>query len=444
MNIYNITCAILIIALFSCNIEKFNDSNSADFTSQLKELSDEAYPDNPDIEVRHSDYLINEMDKIVIRKQKDSLFHLTVFPKKDSDDTIYMDNIDLLEFIPSIPEYINRDEYLSKICVINQEWNRNQVVYDIKDQNYTIGDKKISRIDIARNCLNSYLWELQFYAKEDGKNKICYHGWFDFPKALYTALFEDRNGVDFNIYKAGLEEWLSPESKFVDLSNIRKVNTEIGLLVNDLSDEMYPVQGERKKKFKEIIYPLSFVSMRSLQTDSTLFATFSPPGFYNRKDPRTTELSRFKNLDSVIYRTTQQQSIEQQLNDELELVFKSDDGMVTRFIIGGLEIANFPTLDPKDANNGQMYSMGIGNHPFYESEEEHLKNTSKQNPYFGLLTDKDYHWLDSHEIGIDGPLFHLDANGDLHLWLLSFERHALVGHYEMFFPKEDISHNSFI
>ena len=48
-----------------------------------------------------------------------------------------------------------------------------------------------------------------------------------------------------------------------------------------------------------------------------------------------------------------------------------------------------------------------------------------------VLLDENGKWLDSHTIGIDGPLLHLDENDPtlLHVWLLSFERHALVGHY---------------
>jgi len=46
--------------------------------------------------------------------------------------------------------------------------------------------------------------------------------------------------------------------------------------------------------------------------------------------------------------------------------------------------------------------------------------------------DDEGKWLDSHEIGIDGPLLHLSEDGEtLHVWLLSFERHALVGHYSL-------------
>jgi hypothetical protein len=81
--------------------------------------------------------------------------------------------------------------------------------------------------------------------------------------------------------------------------------------------------------------------------------------------------------------------------------------------------------------------MGLGNHPFYEDCKAHDECCSKRNPYFGVLLDSQGNWLDSHKIGIDGPLLHIDDKNEniLHVWLLSFERHALVGHYEIYLDK---------
>ncbi|MBK6929710.1 MAG: hypothetical protein IPH12_02185 [Saprospirales bacterium] len=61
--------------------------------------------------------------------------------------------------------------------------------------------------------------------------------------------------------------------------------------------------------------------------------------------------------------------------------------------------------------------------------EAHLRHSASNSPRFCLLTDSKNHFLDSHEAGIDGPLLHRDTAGQLHIWLLSFERHSLVGHY---------------
>ncbi|MCI5055211.1 MAG: hypothetical protein MRY83_03830, partial [Flavobacteriales bacterium] len=346
--------------------------------------------------------------------------------------TIKLKNVDLLEFIPTVPKHIRQDEYLSKICLLNQEWNRNQVAFDQKaiGSNYALGDISISRIDLARNCLNSYLWELIFYTVDNGKKQVLYHGWFDFPKDLYASLFEGRNIIPFENCRAYMEQWQHPGSEKIELSLMRDIKEEQEIPFRVLNDVMYPLQGERKKKEREIISPLNYTSMQDFLTDSTTFATFTPPGFYNRADPRKTELSRFKVLNKVIKRTTINQPTKQEMM-ELEFQFDDGSGKMTKFLIGGINPHEFPVLEIEDCNKGQMYSMGIANHPFYETYGDHEKNRIEASTYFSFLLDKDNKWLDSHTVGIDGPLFHKDAEGKLHLWMLSFERHALVSHFEL-------------
>jgi hypothetical protein len=168
--------------------------------------------------------------------------------------------------------------------------------------------------------------------------------------------------------------------------------------------------------------------MSDFHTDSALFATFTQPGFYNKKDPRTTELGRFKQLNNVRYRSTGSNKAKY---DELSFEFSRYNGEVTKFVFGGVHFNNLPELTSENANLGSQFSMGIGNHPFYEDCRSHEKLCSKRNPYFGVLMDEKNNWLDSHKIGIDGPLLHRDLSNPnlIHVWLLSFERHALVGHY---------------
>ena len=217
----------------------------------------------------------------------------------------------------------------------------------------------------------------------------------------------------------------------VDFSLLRSPIEAVEVSFADQSESMYPVDGARKKKFKEIIHPVEFSTMRDLQSDSTLFATFTPPGYYNKKDPRTTELGRIKELiDIELIKTMNDKGAD--TTYELKLTFTdADDNRTTKLIFGGLNFNDFPVLAPAEANSGWKSSMGIANHSFYEDYKSHLANSTKTNPYYALITDENDKWLDSHRIGVDGPIFHFvdDGRTELHLWLLSFERHALVGHY---------------
>jgi len=434
---FKLFLTLLLIVITSSCIMKDKDHGVVvcDNCALLKELSDAEYPDNPDISIRHKKYVKTEMSQISFVPNYGK-FTITITPTKEKDDTVIMTNISLNEFIPTIPTSVKQDEYLSLLAIVNQEWNRNQVKWTgldlraVTPREFTVNGEKITRIDIARNCLNSYLWEVFFYAQEDGIDKVFYHGWFNFPKALYSDLFEQRNKLPFDKYAKHLESWVNPSSKEIDFSLIRKgIDTIETLKFKDLSNALYPLKGERKKKKKAIIYPANTARMTDFQTDSSTFATFSQPGYYNRKEPRKTQLGRFFRLENVGSKQTLSKNGGK--CDELIFSFKGKNGEQTYFVFGGLNFADLPRLKTSDANSGKQYPMGIGNHPFYEDARSHDGLNSRENPYFALLMDNSGKWLDSHTIGIDGPLLHLDIKNPklLHVWLLSFERHALVGHY---------------
>ncbi len=425
---------LLFGALLSCDNaseKKRQASDALEF--KIQNLSDEEYPDNPDIGFRAADYNSDWFTEGTIEISAEDAWNSELSFCTNTRDTITIEDLNLSEFIPTIPHQLKDDPYLSYIACINQEWNRNQVRF--MSGEFRTSDDRIVRVDVARNCLNAYLWEVIVYVSEEGNTVPYAHGWFDFPHAQYAELFEFKNEEPFETYKAALENWIDPESKPIDLARLRSVLDSVPLSYADSSNAMYPLAGARKKKFKEIIFPETFATMKDLQTDSALFATFTPPGFYNRKDPRTTELGRFYTLSNA-----EVNRIESYLNGdtlhEIDLEFVHKDGAKsTTLVLGGLDFDEFPVLEPEAANQGWKTSMGIGNHTFYEDYTTHRATKAAENPYYGLLLDSEGKWLDSHKLGIDGPVFHF-ADSDrteLHVWLLSFERHALVGHYVLNF-----------
>lgn len=403
---------------------------SKDF--DITSLTNQQYPDNPDLGYMAESYDHHYFTRgnIDITDLEKGIANFT-FKGKQAHQNIVVNNIDIFEYIPSVPLQFEDDTYLAYLAVINQEWNRNQVRYH-KDL-FKTSNQKITRVDIARNCLNAYLWEIIIYTQEDGKELPLAHGWFDFPKELYALLFEKHNpGKSYKTFQTALENWVDPESKTVENKQLRNVTKELAIQYKDLSNEMYPVSGARKKKFKEIIYPEKFDKMSDFHTDKSLFATFTPPGFYNRKDPRTTQLGRLQKLDSIVVFKTKTPFDK----DSHEIILQfSDENRKTKLTFGGLDIEQFPKLNKNQANKGYKMPMGFSNHSFYESYQTHKNWKSNHHTYYGYLSDEENHWLDSHTIGIDGPVFHWDdkINNKLHIWLLSFERHALVGHYSITF-----------
>ena len=434
MNTNNLLYLVLVISIFiSCNTENESDNQQEKVKSisfSITNLSDEEYPDNPDIGFRSKDYQHIFFTNGEVENTPEKFKRNFNFFSKNLD-TISLNNLDISELIPTIPKSVKSSDYMSYISCINQEWNRNQIHFNPDE--FSTNMPQIVRVDLARNCLNSYLWEVILFVKENDKTLPFAHGWFDFPEKLYADLFEEKNNIPFSVYKKPMENWVNSESEKVDLSILRTIKDTIEIEFQDLSDKMYPKEGARIKKFKEIITPDTFNTMRDLQSDSTLFATFSSPGFYNKKDPRKTELGRLYNLEDIELDKIKTESDIKDLH-EIALKFKHRiTDQETKLIIGGIDLNSFPVLDESEANSGWKNSMGIGNHTFYENYTTHVETKTKNAAYYAMFLDKDNKWLDSHKIGVDGPIFHFSDKERkiLNLWLLSFERHALVGHYQI-------------
>ena len=267
----------------------------------------------------------------------------------------------------------------------------------------------------------------------DGQTKPYYHAWFDFPKDLYADLFNQRNPtLDYEDYRKSLEDWVDIEAKPFDLNKLRSIIEEKESIFKSYNNGFYPLVSERKKKQQNIIIPKEATTIDAFLNDSSLFATFSPPGLYETKNPKTTELSRFAKLEKVMVRKTQSTNASKTATLELEYVFRrSTDSSIMRMIVGGVLPEKLVVQPLDNAHKGWQMPMGISDHSFYETYEKQQSELATENPYFAVLLDEQGNWLDSHIIGIDGPLFHRDAKNPnlLHLWILAFERHSFVGHF---------------
>ena len=408
------------------------------FKSPIKELSDKEYPDNPDIATRHILDGSFSHHTVAVERTKNTAFNLLFYPANEQSDTLIFTNINLLEYMPTVPEWVKKDDYLTHIGFVNQEWNRQQVRYNRNEfeiKGTQLESASLVRVDIARNCLNAYLWEIIGYAMtEEGSMAPCYHGWFNFPKELYKELFEKRNNLPYDTYKASLEEWIDPDSRPVDLSIFRTIDSEKEISFTSLNDQYYTLCGARKSKFKNIIYPDTgaITKIEDFLNDSTTFATFSIPGFYNTKAPRHTTLSKLGKLVNVTQREVTSANDTHDKVTEFELLFESNkDQSKTTLVIGGIELSEIPRVGLNETQKGLRMPMGIANHSFYESYHYMDTHDAKQCPYYAFLLDENGNWIDSHYLGIDGPLLHFDTknNKKLHFWILAFERHAFVGHF---------------
>jgi hypothetical protein len=421
----------LVLSQFAC--QKIHHT-------EIHSLSDEQYPDNPDLENRSSQYnKISYSNIRFIPEEGEFNYSIALVDQNNDLHQLTLENIDLNEFIPTTPPWIKGDQYLTKIGLINQEWNRQQVQFKRKFKGLKISgnefeEKNLSSVDIARNCLSSFKWEVILYAKEDGKELPYYHGWFDFPNDFYSSLFEAKNKEGFGMYASHMTDWIDPENEPVNFALLRTLKESKKVFFQNLNNALYPMEGERKKKAKNIIVPKKYNKIQDFLTDSTTFATFTNEGLYDSNDPRETELGRLAQVDSILISSISSPNGLSENLHEIKLFFTHhEDSTKTEFTIGGIDFNELPRLVENELDKGWQNSMGIANHTFYDTYEHTIANSCVKSPYYAMLTDQYNNWLDSHKVGIDGPLMFLDKRNPriLHIMILSFERHTFVGHYKV-------------
>ena len=116
---------------------------------------------------------------------------------------------------------------------------------------------------------------------------------------------------------------------------------------------------------------------------------------------------------------------------ELELVFAGKRGGKCRFLVSGFDLAALPRLPVGRYPEGLYMPMGIGTPPFFQGYTGLRQAPPDKSPYFCLMLDEAGRWVNHHDVAIDGPVLHRDEKGPdkLHVYLLSYERHSLVGHF---------------
>lgn len=409
----------------------------------------EHYPDDPSVATHSQAFGQVTYDRVVLQRKEGFTFDVAFIPDGRAPE-IRLLAVDLQVYMPGAPSWIHDDAYLTHLSVINQEWNRQQIRYTGERLEVTAGatregdpgpEDAVVRVDLARNCLNAGLWEVVVFRVEAGESKQLYHGWFDFPMDLYAATFEHVNGLPYDRFASALEQWQDPSSDKVDFDRLRQLRDERTVAFSVQHGSLVPPRGAQAAKFRNIVSPPAPQSIQAMLSDATRFATFDRPGFYNRENPRETELGRLAQLDTVLLRNATSPAVSGTVQ-ELEFVFRrKDTDERTRLILGGLALQSLPRLPVDRYHEGYKMPMGIANHTFYESYEDAIATPMERNPYYGFLVDQEGRFLDSHRIGIDGPLMHWDAEQPdlLRVYLLSFERHALVGHFEVIVPEAAVN-----
>ncbi len=409
---------------------------------EVARFSPDAYPDDP--EPRSRFFGAYPHHRLRIQQVGETAFQFRLEPGSKQAASIELTNVDLALLVAAVPPWARQDPSLTKIGLIDREWNRQQVSFPRSSSHVVVhegGDgfehRALSRVDLARNCLNAGLWELILFAVEEGEERVYDHLWFTFPLGLYKNLFERVNDLSYWDYWWSLEHWVDPSGTSIPVNLIRTVEEEWVVPAEARWTEAPSPRGEQALKRKNILGGL-VPTYRDWYQQSVRFASFIPPGRYSSAHPRDTQLNYLAEFTGATLRRVRLPEHPSVLY-EVELAFRdSRTGQPTRLLFGGLDLATLPVASPARYNEGWQAPMGLGNPSFFESYETLQAHPPGQRSFYGLHLDGQNRWLDHHAIGVDGPLLHWDdtESSTLHLYLISYERHALLNHFVLTCPPD--------
>ncbi len=402
----------------------------------LQEFTNAEYPEDP---AGRSEYLTEYQGRRLRLVRKDATHFDFVFePLREEIAKVTVKDVDVSLMTPSLPEWTKEDAGLQRIALTDRQWNRQQVYFGgPEDGRVEVSGgngwevENLYSVALAKNCLNAGLWELILTVEENGQKKMYYQGWFTFPLGLYREIFEHNTGLAYWDHWYYLEHWFDPAGMVMHLDKLREVEQEWQPTSKFDPQEPLMFAGEQVRKRRTTVAENIRTWGDFYRPQQVRFATFIPPGRYSVSHPWSNEYQRMEEFEAAILRKVRTPATDA-FRDEVELVFSSRQhpGKV-RFLVGGIDIESLPQLSTEEYPKGLYMPMGIGVPPFYQDYSDLESNPPHETGYFSLLLDDKDQWIDHHSFAIDGPVMHRDETDSnlIHMYLLSYERHSLIGHW---------------
>jgi hypothetical protein len=402
----------------------------------VKEYSNAEYPEDPANRSIHFGQYNGR--KLTLVQKDETHFDFVLEPTNAHTARVVFHDVDVSLMTPSVPAWARDDAGLRRIALTDRQWNRQQVNFGNQAPQVEItggnGFEKehLYSAELAKNCLNAGLWEVLLFVQEDGQKALYYQDWFTFPLGHYARIFERNTGLPYWKHWYYLEHWFDPAGTTVPLDGLRRTTAEREVPATFDGDEEVLAAGEQVRKRRTVMAD-NIVQWKDFYDGRKVrFATFIPPGRYSVNHPWKNEYWRLQHFDKAVLREIVSPAGPEPLH-ELELVFEGKGGGKCRFLVSGFSLAALPQLPVKEYPKGLYMPMGIGTPPFFQSYEDLRRNPPGRGPYFSFTLDADDRWINHHELAIDGPVMHRDADNPevLHVYLLSYERHSLISHFRI-------------
>lgn len=369
--------------------------------------------------------LRQDVKSLTLARRDDGTFDVT-FPPDTKIPAIA--NVDFRPFMPRVPRLAAGNAELTRIALIQRELNRNQTRYDIPG---------FGSAWIANNCLKKGLWEIGLDKKDAAGNWVTTaHAWFEFPQDEYERLFAEVNTAkDPNV--APHADYPELNGLPVAMTALRSVTKEVALpKVETNLDQPIAALPEQARKAKLVVAPRqakTYGDWVAPDKQPVTTAKFSEPGFYINADPVKFDLTWLAKPAAAQWRDATSAAAGAELA-EVEIKFENGH----RLVLASSELAKLPARGepPKTEKDVLKVTFGIGTPEIYADAPERAGEfANPANNYLLLLDGADKH-IDNHKAGIDRVFAWRDAQDQLHLYLVGYERIMFVGHLTLPLPQE--------
>jgi hypothetical protein len=326
-------------------------------------------------------------------------------------------DVDLGLLLPRVPAYVRGNEDLLRYALIQREFNRNEVKFG------AVGD--VADFKIANNCLRTNLWEIMLDQKVENGNAMVFHGWFEFPRDEHARLFEAANGKTFAECERLIAQYPIIDGMAAPLDALRKVVSERKVAVQNLATEAPIRFGEQRRKAKLVLTPdiQTYADFASPAKQPIRTASFSEPGYYDPARPVEFDLAWLAKPTQAVVREVR---VGEQRATEVELAFAGG----RRIVVGDRDLGALPerTAAPDNDKDTLRLTFGIGTPDIYASLAERSAEAAADRPNWLFLLGPDGKHVDNHQAGVDRVFCWAEQGGKLHVYLVGYERIAVVAH----------------
>lgn len=329
--------------------------------------------------------------------------------------------LDLTMLLPAVPRLARGNDVLTRIALIQREFNRNEVHADLG------GGRDFS---VANNCLKQGLWEVKLAQKDGDRSSLRYHAWFTFPREPYARLFELRTGLSYAAYEKLFVDYPGLGGLPVPLETLRQVTAETstGALETHAGDPLQRLSEQTGK----VQYVLAtgvetYGDFTSAARQPIALAKFTEPGLYTTREPMKFDLTWLAAPQRLTWRRVRNARVPESFT-EIEVAFANGN----RLLLADSRLESLPPRSEPPTGYPDVLPLvaGIGTPVIQASAADRAKELAEDRPRYLMLLDAKGNHVDNHFAGIDGVYVWREggAKESVHLWLVSYERIAFVAH----------------